>query len=56
MCNNLKYVGGRMDKVAHVIRAKLRNKTKEQKKGNKMQNEMDNLGCLLVALTMMPSA
>ena len=56
ICNNLKCVWGRMDRVAHIIGAKLRNKTKEQKKRNKMQNEMDNLGCLLVALTIMPSA
>ena len=45
-----------MDKVAYVIKAKLRNKTKELKKGNKMQNEMDNLGCLLVTLTRTQSA
>ena len=47
---------GRMDRVAHIIGVKLRNKTKKLKKGNKMQNETDNLGCLLVALTTMPSA
>ena len=40
----LKCMWGRMDRVAHVIGAKLRNKTTEQKKRNKTQNEIDNLG------------